>query len=328
VRARGRRRGRRALLRARKKALVSARGSVFFYCGGSARADARCCRAAALHAGIEEALARRLAAAGAAAVAAAAAGASPTAAARKARADAAAEDAARCDADAAAACEHANEKARTARRICAPAAPFSLIRISLFASARALSLSGCCRLQCALAKECYDLVDSHIRRLDRDLAACDEEAARAAAAAEAAAPDAAAAHAAAHAHAGAPKHAKSHAKRSAKGTHAQHSRGRIRTSAHVRSLLLLTSARPVHARPSPGGGLPPGALAAAGGMLGAGGLLARGAELPVDPNEPTYCSCQRVSFGDMVACESDACPIEWFHYECVGKSLIKLLRFA
>ena len=67
--------------------------------------------------------------------------------------------------------------------------------------------------------------------------------------------------------------------------------------------------------------LPPGTLAAAGGPLGvlSGGLAGR-AELAVDPNEPLYCSCQRVSFGDMVACEADTCPIEWFHYECVGAS--------
>ncbi len=42
----------------------------------------------------------------------------------------------------------------------------------------------------------------------------------------------------------------------------------------------------------------------------------------MDPNEPTYCTCNRVSFGDMVACENDACPIEWFHYECVGALLL------
>ena len=73
--------------------------------------------------------------------------------------------------------------------------------------------------------------------------------------------------------------------------------------------------------------LPPGTLAAAGGPLGvlSGGLAGR-ADLAVDPNEPLYCSCQRVSFGDMVACEADTCPIEWFHYECVGA--FELLRSA
>jgi inhibitor of growth protein 3 len=31
-----------------------------------------------------------------------------------------------------------------------------------------------------------------------------------------------------------------------------------------------------------------------------------------------YCSCQNVSFGNMVACDNDACPYEWFHWGCVG----------
>ena len=34
--------------------------------------------------------------------------------------------------------------------------------------------------------------------------------------------------------------------------------------------------------------------------------------------ERKYCTCERVSFGDMVACDNDACPYEWFHWECVG----------
>lgn len=41
-------------------------------------------------------------------------------------------------------------------------------------------------------------------------------------------------------------------------------------------------------------------------------------EIPIDPNEPTYCLCGRVSFGEMIACDDDECEIEWFHYECVG----------
>ena len=31
-----------------------------------------------------------------------------------------------------------------------------------------------------------------------------------------------------------------------------------------------------------------------------------------------YCTCHRVSFGDMVACDDNECPYEWFHWECVG----------
>lgn len=34
--------------------------------------------------------------------------------------------------------------------------------------------------------------------------------------------------------------------------------------------------------------------------------------------EPTYCFCQRVSFGHMIRCDDDECPIAWFHYQCVG----------
>jgi hypothetical protein len=28
-------------------------------------------------------------------------------------------------------------------------------------------------------------------------------------------------------------------------------------------------------------------------------------DFPIDPNEPTYCLCNRVSFGEMVACDND-----------------------
>nr|XP_043610602.1 PHD finger protein ING1 isoform X2 [Erigeron canadensis] len=41
-------------------------------------------------------------------------------------------------------------------------------------------------------------------------------------------------------------------------------------------------------------------------------------DLPVDPNEPTYCLCNQVSYGEMVACDNPECKIEWFHYGCVG----------
>ncbi|GAA5869373.1 hypothetical protein JCM3774_004216 [Rhodotorula dairenensis] len=40
--------------------------------------------------------------------------------------------------------------------------------------------------------------------------------------------------------------------------------------------------------------------------------------MPVDPNEPVYCYCNRVSFGEMIACENEDCAREWFHLECVG----------
>lgn len=40
--------------------------------------------------------------------------------------------------------------------------------------------------------------------------------------------------------------------------------------------------------------------------------------LKVDDSEPLYCTCRQVAYGDMIACENDSCPIEWFHYKCVG----------
>ena len=41
-------------------------------------------------------------------------------------------------------------------------------------------------------------------------------------------------------------------------------------------------------------------------------------DMPIDPNEPTYCVCQQVSYGEMVACDNRECPVEWFHFGCVG----------
>jgi len=41
-------------------------------------------------------------------------------------------------------------------------------------------------------------------------------------------------------------------------------------------------------------------------------------EFTYDPNEPRYCICNHVSYGDMVACDNETCPFEWFHYGCVG----------
>jgi inhibitor of growth protein 3 len=31
-----------------------------------------------------------------------------------------------------------------------------------------------------------------------------------------------------------------------------------------------------------------------------------------------YCICHSVSYGDMVACDNESCPYEWFHWACVG----------
>ncbi|KAF8344333.1 uncharacterized protein EI90DRAFT_3029314 [Cantharellus anzutake] len=40
--------------------------------------------------------------------------------------------------------------------------------------------------------------------------------------------------------------------------------------------------------------------------------------MPVDPNEPRYCYCTQVSYGEMVACDNEDCEREWFHYGCAG----------
>ena len=40
--------------------------------------------------------------------------------------------------------------------------------------------------------------------------------------------------------------------------------------------------------------------------------------MPIDPNEPTYCICQEVSWGEMIGCDNNDCPIEWFHFGCMG----------
>jgi hypothetical protein len=47
--------------------------------------------------------------------------------------------------------------------------------------------------------------------------------------------------------------------------------------------------------------------------------------LQVDPTEPVYCTCRRVSYGQMIACENPDCEVEWYHFHCVGiKSEVRL----
>lgn len=62
--------------------------------------------------------------------------------------------------------------------------------------------------------------------------------------------------------------------------------------------------------------------AAGGGLVDAGGegseFQVDGGDWAYDPNEPRYCICNQVSYGEMVGCDNGDCPIEWFHYGCVG----------
>lgn len=53
---------------------------------------------------------------------------------------------------------------------------------------------------------------------------------------------------------------------------------------------------------------------------GSGGGATPDQEWNYDPSEPRYCMCNQVSYGDMVACDNEDCPYEWFHYPCVGIS--------
>ncbi|CAI6351999.1 unnamed protein product [Macrosiphum euphorbiae] len=39
-----------------------------------------------------------------------------------------------------------------------------------------------------------------------------------------------------------------------------------------------------------------------------------------DDLQPTYCICEEISYGDMVGCDNDLCPLEWCHFGCVSIS--------
>ncbi|KAJ3551397.1 hypothetical protein NP233_g13087 [Leucocoprinus birnbaumii] len=42
------------------------------------------------------------------------------------------------------------------------------------------------------------------------------------------------------------------------------------------------------------------------------------AEADADNDETTYCFCNRISYGEMIACDDNNCEIEWFHLSCTG----------
>ena len=50
-----------------------------------------------------------------------------------------------------------------------------------------------------------------------------------------------------------------------------------------------------------------------------GGASVQGDDEDEDEDgEPRYCYCNQVSYGEMVACDMEGCPREWFHLDCVG----------
>ncbi|XP_050220340.1 PHD finger protein ING1 isoform X1 [Mercurialis annua] len=137
----------------------------------------------------------------------------------------------------------------------------------------------------ALAVQAYDLVDAHIQQLDQYLKKFDEELRRERETAAAAALPS------------------SSVDGSAKsGRIAEGGRGgRKKTRMGAAAAVATTEA-------------------ATASLTAATSTNPTGMELdcPVDPNEPTYCFCQQVSYGEMVACDNPNCPIEWFHFGCVG----------
>ena len=52
-----------------------------------------------------------------------------------------------------------------------------------------------------------------------------------------------------------------------------------------------------------------------GGVPSGGGDAGDGTGAVVDPDEPIYCYCQRVSFGEMIGCDDDECKMEWVSAE-------------
>ena len=41
-------------------------------------------------------------------------------------------------------------------------------------------------------------------------------------------------------------------------------------------------------------------------------------EVVTAPEEPRFCLCRGISYGNMVGCDNATCSIEWFHFGCVG----------
>lgn len=45
---------------------------------------------------------------------------------------------------------------------------------------------------------------------------------------------------------------------------------------------------------------------------------AKSGKRAVEDDEPLYCYCQQVSYGEMVGCDGEHCEREWFHLPCTG----------
>jgi len=167
-----------------------------------------------------------------------------------------------------------------------------------------------------LAVQTYEVVDKHIRRLDADLARFEAELKQKLMANKT------------------ENDNNSKSEKSNKGTAAgkkkaatpmQGLKGKKRLaltnekskSSHKKKKKMAPDDTPIKSSPD----FAPSALARLSGtaliqsLAGASGDVL---DMPVDPNEPTYCLCQQVSYGEMIGCDNSECTIEWFHFGCVG----------
>ncbi|SGZ41088.1 related to Transcriptional regulatory protein PHO23 [Hanseniaspora guilliermondii] len=46
--------------------------------------------------------------------------------------------------------------------------------------------------------------------------------------------------------------------------------------------------------------------------------LTRVSDKKKNSTEETYCICEQIAYGEMIACDNKGCPYEWFHLQCVG----------
>ncbi|TFK70437.1 hypothetical protein BDN72DRAFT_870297 [Pluteus cervinus] len=60
--------------------------------------------------------------------------------------------------------------------------------------------------------------------------------------------------------------------------------------------------------------IPPGVS----GSTGTDGGATEGGDNEADGDDRTYCFCDGVSYGEMIACDDHACEREWFHLACIG----------
>ncbi|XP_043463238.1 inhibitor of growth protein 5 [Leptopilina heterotoma] len=144
-----------------------------------------------------------------------------------------------------------------------------------------------------LAIQTYELVDKHIRRLDSDLARFEAEI-----------QDKALSSSRAQEESGASKKGRKKLKEKEK---------RKKGTANASSEDETKNARKKQKKATSTGAVGSGAQADA-----SLGHPADVLDMPVDPNEPTYCLCHQVSYGEMIGCDNPDCPIEWFHFTCVG----------